>query len=51
MSLMDQMNGEASAVFTIMVVMVACLALEATIKDQVEQMNRIGVTATVTGID
>ena len=48
MSLMNQMNGEASAVFTIMV---ACLALKATMKDQVEQLNRIGVTATAMGID
>ena len=45
---LNQMNGEASAVFTIMV---ACLALEATMKDQVEQLNRIGVTATAVGID
>ena len=48
MSLMNQMNGVAGAVFTIMV---ACLALEATMKDQVEQFNRIGVTATAMGID
>ena len=42
------MNGEAVAVFTIMV---ACLALEAIMEDQVEQLNTIGVTATAVGID
>ena len=30
--------------------MVACLALEAIIKDQVEQLNTIGVAATAMGI-
>ena len=44
---MSLMNGEASAVFTIVV---ACLALEATMKDQVEQLNTFGVTATALGI-
>ena len=42
------MNGEAGAVFTIMV---ACLALEAIIKEQIEQLNKIGVAATAMGID
>ena len=42
------MNGEAGAVFTIMM---ACLALEAIMKDQVEQLNTIGVAATAMGID
>ena len=37
---MSLMNKEAGAVFTIMV---ACLALEAIIKDQVEQLNTIRV--------
>ena len=41
------MNGEAGAVFTIMV---ACLALKATMKDQVEQLNTNRVAATTTGI-
>ena len=41
------MNGEAGAVFTIMV---ACLALEAIIKEQIEQLNKIGVAATAMGI-
>ena len=45
---MSLMNGEAGAVFTIMV---ACLALEAIMKDQVEQLNTIGVAATAVGID
>ena len=31
-------------------VMVACLALEAIMKDQVGQLNTIGVTATAVGI-
>ena len=42
------MNGEADAVFTIMV---AWLVLEAIMKDQVEQLNTIGVTETAMGID
>ena len=42
------MNGEAGAVFTSMV---ACLALEAIIKEQIEQLNKIGVAATAMGID
>ena len=42
------MNGEADAVFMIMV---ACLALEAIMKDHVEQLNTIGVTETAMGID
>ena len=33
---MSLMNGEASAIFTIMA---ACLVLEAIMKDQVEQLN------------
>ena len=37
------MNGEVDAVFMIMV---ACLALKAIMKDQVEQLNTIGVTET-----
>ena len=45
---MSLMNGEAGLVFTIRV---ACLALEAITKDQVEQLNTIGVTATAMGID
>ena len=47
---MSTRNGKAGAVFTIMV---ACLALEAIMKYQVEQKNKIGVAATVTamGID
>ena len=32
-------------------IMVACLALEAIMKDQVEQLNTIVVTATAMGID
>ena len=43
---MSLMNGEAGAVFTD-----HGLALEALIKDQVEQLNTIGVTATAMGID
>ena len=42
------MNGEACAFFTIMV---ACLALEAIMKDQVEQLNTIRVAATAMRID
>ena len=45
---MSLMNGEAGAVFTIMV---ACLALKAIMKDKVEQLNTIGVAATAMGID
>ena len=47
---MSTRNGKAGAVFTIMV---ACLALEAITEYQVEQLNKIGVAATVTamGID
>ena len=45
---MSLMNGEAGAVFTIMV---AFLALEAMMKDQVERLNTIGVAATAMGID
>ena len=45
---MSLMNGETSVAFTIMV---ACLALEAIMKDQVEQMNTIRVAATAMGID
>ena len=41
---MSLMNGEAGAT-----IMVACLALEATMKDQVEQLNTIGVAATAMG--
>ena len=47
-TVMSLMNGEAGAVFTIMV---ACVALEAIMKEQVEQLNTIGVTATAMGID
>ena len=42
------MNGRAGGVPTIMV---ACLALEAIMKDQAEQVNKITVAATVIGID
>ena len=42
------MNREASDIFTIVV---ACLALEAIMKDQVKQLNTIGVAATAMGID
>ena len=47
---MSMRNGKAGAVFTIMV---ACLALEAIMKYQVQQKNKIGDAATVTamGID
>ena len=45
---MSLMNGEAGTVFMITV---ACLALEAIMKDQVELLNTIGVTATAMGID
>ena len=37
------MNGEAGVVFT---TMLACLALEAIMKDKVEQLNTIGAAAT-----
>ena len=42
------MNGKVGAVFTIMV---ACLALKAIMKEQVEQSNKIGVAAMAIGID
>ena len=42
------MNGKAGAVFT---VMVACLALEAIMKDQIEQLNKIGTAVTGIGSD
>ena len=42
------MNGEAGAVFTIMV---ACLALELIMEDQVEQLNTIEVSATAMDIN
>ena len=42
------MNGEVGAVFMIMV---ACLVLEAIMKYQGEQLNKIGVPATAMGID
>ena len=42
------MNGDGGAVFTIMV---ACLALKAIMKDQVEQLNTITVAATAMSID
>ena len=45
---MSPMNGEAGAIFTIMV---ACLALNAIMKDQVKQLNKIGVAATAMSID
>lgn len=45
---MSLMNGETSVAFTIMV---ACLALEAIMKDQVEQLNTIRVAATAMGIN
>ena len=45
---MSLMNGEAGAVFMIMV---ACLALEAILKDQVEQLNIIRVAAMAMDID
>ena len=45
---MSPMNGEAGALFSIMV---ASLALEALMKFQVEQLNKIGVPATAIGID
>ena len=44
---MSLMNGEADTVFTIM----ACLALKAIMKDQVEQLNTIRVAATAIGLD
>ena len=42
------MNGKAGVIFTIMV---ACLALQAKVKEQVEQLNKIGVIAMKIGID
>ena len=42
------MNGEAGTVFTITM---ACLALETIMKDQIEQLNTIGVAATAMGIN
>lgn len=42
------MNGKAGAVFT---VMVACLALEAIMKDQIEQLKKIGVAEMAIGIE
>ena len=42
------MNGKVSAVFMIMV---ACLALKAIMKEQVEQLNKIGDAAMAIGID
>ena len=42
------MNRKARAIFTIMV---ACLALEAITKEQVKQLNTIGVAATAMGIN
>ena len=42
------MSEDAGIVFMIMV---ACLALEAIMKDQVEQFNTIGVAATAMGIN
>ena len=45
---MSSMNGEASTVYMIMV---ACLALEAIMKYQVEQLNEIRVPAMAIGID
>ena len=45
---MSPMNGKVSAVFMIMV---ACLALKAIMKEQVEQLNKIGDAAMAIGID
>ena len=45
---MSLMNREAGASFAIMV---ACLALEAIMKYQVEQLNTTGVPASAMGID
>jgi len=42
------MNGTDGALSTIILV---CLALVATMKDQVEQLNKIGVAAMVVGIE
>lgn len=42
------MNGKAGIIFTITV---ACLALQAKVKDQVEQLHKIGVIAMKIGID
>ena len=44
---MSPMNGKAGVISTIMVV---CLALKAIMRDQVEQLNKIGVTAKAIGI-
>ena len=41
-------NGKASIIFTVVVV---CLAFEAIMKYQVEQLNKIRVAATAIGID
>ena len=45
---MSPMNQKVGAVFTIMV---ACLALKAIMKEQVEQLNKTRVTAMAIGID
>ena len=45
---MSQMNGKVSAVFMIMVL---CLTLKVMMRDQVEQLNKIGVAAAAIGID
>ena len=45
---MSLMNGKARAV---LMIMVACLAPEAIMKDTVEQLNTIGVAETAMGID
>lgn len=42
------MNGKAGTTSTIMVV---CLVLKAIVKNQVEQLNKIGVVAMAIGID
>ena len=42
------MNGKAGGISTIIVV---CLVLQAIIKDQVEQLNKLGVARTAIGID
>ena len=42
------MNGKAS---TVSMIMVVCLALEAIMKYQVEQLNKISVPAMAKGID
>ena len=46
--LMSVMNGKASTTFIIIVV---CVVLKAIMKDQVEQLNKIGVAATAIDID